>query len=41
MPLPCSRSVKAINADLELLDKDYATLSEHMAKGERDNFNAE
>ncbi|CAK9105427.1 Uncharacterized protein SCF082_LOCUS49137 [Durusdinium trenchii] len=32
-------SIKAINVDLEALDKDYTILSDHMAKGERDNFN--
>lgn len=37
--LRSSRSIKAINVDLEALDKDYTILSDHMAKGERDNFN--
>ena len=35
------RSIEALNQDLATLDTEYNSLSEHMAKGEQDDFNPE
>ena len=35
------RSIEALDQDLATLDNEYNTLSEHMAKGEQDDFNPE
>ncbi|CAL1149811.1 unnamed protein product [Cladocopium goreaui] len=35
------KSIEALDQDLATLDNEYNTLSEHMAKGEQDDFNPE
>ena len=35
------RSIEALDQDLATLDNEYNTLSDHMAKGEQDDFNPE
>ncbi len=38
-PFPQTRSVKLLKLDLETLDGQYNSLSDHMAKGEQEDFN--
>lgn len=39
--LACPRAVETLNNDLKVLDSEYNKLSEHMAKGERDDHSKE
>lgn len=39
--LACPRAVETLNNDLKVLDSEYNKLSEHLAKGERDDHSKE